>query len=458
MQARQMLERKPPTWASIWSCWTIFSVFCRATAGELASSTMTSSTGRPLTPPFLLMRSTAICRPTTAVLPPSAAAPESGCSEPILKGFSAPNAARHGAGMSIMAPIAPVPQPTKRRRVALPRYQMSSAHFSSFHFSVMASLSLWIHSRAPKRSRPRRWARLRPLTGSWRAADALANAILRAVSTGFACPRQRLVTRKIVALAVFPGSVLMIKWAKCLAARPNGARHDHGHDATTANRRSARSARDRRRGAPAYSARRPCRADQRPRARLRAGQPCHPAASAGRRFHALLPAQPKTVSVDRRLGAGRLAAAGARRGPRYPHRPAALPGVARRRHCGRANRPAALVARRSRGLCHRLLVFLRAGADRGRHRAAPLHLQLHGADVSHHHRNRAGRAVPRPARGLDAADESRRRHPGGADHDAISIGARRAGASRQAGSDRHQRHRQTGLGRPGADRGRRNSD
>ena len=43
-----------------------------------------SSTGRPLMPPDLLMRSTAICTPTSAVLPPAAAAPESGCSVPIL--------------------------------------------------------------------------------------------------------------------------------------------------------------------------------------------------------------------------------------------------------------------------------------------------------------------------------------------------------------------------------------
>ena len=48
-------------------------------------------------------------------------------------------AARHGAGTSIMAPIAPPPQPTRVRRVTLPRYQMSSAHFSSCHFSVIES-------------------------------------------------------------------------------------------------------------------------------------------------------------------------------------------------------------------------------------------------------------------------------------------------------------------------------
>src|SRR5271169_7123671 len=103
---------------------------------------MTSSTGRPLTPPLLLMRSTAICRPTTAVLPPAAPAPESGCSEPILNGLSAPKAARHGAGTSIMAPIAPPPQPTRLRRVSLPRYQKSCAHGASLHFSAIEILPL----------------------------------------------------------------------------------------------------------------------------------------------------------------------------------------------------------------------------------------------------------------------------------------------------------------------------
>src|SRR5581483_3229478 len=139
MQARQMLDRKPPTWASMLSSCTIFSLFCRATAGELSSSTMSSSTGRPLMPPFLLIRSAAICRPTTAVFPPAAPAPESGCSEPILNGLAAPKAARQGAGTSIMAPMAPPPQPMMRRRVALPRYQMSSAHGSFCHFSVIVT-------------------------------------------------------------------------------------------------------------------------------------------------------------------------------------------------------------------------------------------------------------------------------------------------------------------------------
>src|ERR1700691_1274028 len=137
MQARQMLDRKPPTCRSILSSCTSLAVFCRATAGELSSSAITSSIGRPLTPPEALMRSAAICRPTTAVLPPAAPAPDSGCSEPILNGWAAPKAARHGAGTSMAAPIAPAPQPTMLRRVTLPRYQISLAHASSFHFSTI---------------------------------------------------------------------------------------------------------------------------------------------------------------------------------------------------------------------------------------------------------------------------------------------------------------------------------
>src|SRR5215510_9286043 len=85
--------------------------------------------GRPLTPPDLLMRSTAIWVPTRAVLPPAAPAPESGCSAPILYGLAWPKAACHGAGTSIVAPRAPAlaaPYPINRRRVTLPRYQNSS--------------------------------------------------------------------------------------------------------------------------------------------------------------------------------------------------------------------------------------------------------------------------------------------------------------------------------------------
>src|ERR1700758_3422054 len=103
-----------------------------------------SSIGRPLMPPDLLMRSTAICVPTSAVLPPAAAAPESGCSVPILYGLACPKAACHGAGTSMLAPSAPAaaePYPINRRRVTLPRYQNASLQFCVFASSVIVSSS-----------------------------------------------------------------------------------------------------------------------------------------------------------------------------------------------------------------------------------------------------------------------------------------------------------------------------
>src|SRR5215469_12012656 len=103
-----------------------------------------SSIGRPLMPPDLLMRSTAICVPTSAVLPPPAAAPESGCSVPILYGLAWPKAACHGAGTSMLAPSAPAaaePYPINRRRVTLPRYQNASLQFCVFASSVIVSSS-----------------------------------------------------------------------------------------------------------------------------------------------------------------------------------------------------------------------------------------------------------------------------------------------------------------------------
>src|SRR5260370_29139436 len=85
--------------------------------------------GRPLTPPDLLMRSTAICTPTRAVLPPAAAVPDRGWRVPILYGLAWPNASRHGAGTSRPEPSAPAAaalRPSHRRRVILPRYPNSS--------------------------------------------------------------------------------------------------------------------------------------------------------------------------------------------------------------------------------------------------------------------------------------------------------------------------------------------
>src|SRR5207237_7458550 len=102
---------------------------------------MTSSTGRPLIPPDLLMRSAASWVPTNAVLPPAAAAPVSGCRTPILYGLAWPNASRHGAGTRMVAPSAPAAvadRPRNRRRVVLPLHHMSLVHGSFCQRSAMA--------------------------------------------------------------------------------------------------------------------------------------------------------------------------------------------------------------------------------------------------------------------------------------------------------------------------------
>ena len=84
----------------------------------------------------------------------------------------------------------------------------------------------------------------------------------------------------------------------------------------------------------------------------------------------------------------------ARRRPRHPHRPAALPGLARRR-AGRASRPTSARVWRDDlvGFAHRLLVLVRGGADGGRHRGAPHRLRLQRADVPHQHRHARRPAV-----------------------------------------------------------------
>ena len=94
------------------------------------------------------------------------------------------------------------------------------------------------------------------------------------------------------------------------------------------------------------------------------------------------------------------------RGSRYPHRSAALPGLAERRTGRRAGRHPRILARRSGELRHRLLVFVRGSADGGRHRAAPHRARLQRADVPHLDCDRRGRAVPRADGGVDAADDA----------------------------------------------------
>src|SRR2546428_13181599 len=90
---------------------------------------MISSTGRPLMPPARLMRSTASWVPTRAVLPPAAAAPDSGCMVPILYGLAWPNASRQGGGTSMVAPGAPAAAAKlgKRRRCDLRQTPVSRA-------------------------------------------------------------------------------------------------------------------------------------------------------------------------------------------------------------------------------------------------------------------------------------------------------------------------------------------
>src|SRR5947209_19580559 len=101
--------------------------------------------GRPLTPPDLLIRSTAICVPTSAVLPPAAPVPESGWRTPTLYGLACPNASRHGAGTSTVAPRAPaVADESARnlRRVVLPLHHMFFAQASSCQRSAIVLVLL----------------------------------------------------------------------------------------------------------------------------------------------------------------------------------------------------------------------------------------------------------------------------------------------------------------------------
>ena len=102
----------------------------------------------------------------------------------------------------------------------------------------------------------------------------------------------------------------------------------------------------------------------------------HPAAKACGGFLAVLPSQSETLPGDRGVGSRRpeLPRAGAR--SRHPDRSAALPRLAERRVGRGADRRRACLARRSGELRDRLLVLVRGGADRGRHRGPPHRLRL----------------------------------------------------------------------------------
>src|SRR5436309_7462800 len=101
--------------------------------------------GRPLTPPDLLIRSTAIWVPTRAVFPPAAPVPESGWSTPTLYGLVWPKASRHGAGTRLIAPRAPAAADESARnlrRVVLPLHHMCFAQASSCQRSPIRCSSL----------------------------------------------------------------------------------------------------------------------------------------------------------------------------------------------------------------------------------------------------------------------------------------------------------------------------
>src|SRR5207244_1154868 len=109
------------------------SAWRRPTSGFAPQSATTASSGRPLTPPLLLIRSMAIIDPTSAVFPPAAATPLSGWSTPILYGLAWPNASRQGAGTRMVAPTAPAAVADRlrnRRRVVLPLHHKSLAQSS----------------------------------------------------------------------------------------------------------------------------------------------------------------------------------------------------------------------------------------------------------------------------------------------------------------------------------------
>ncbi len=99
-----------------------------------------------------------------------------------------------------------------------------------------------------------------------------------------------------------------------------------------------------------------------------------------------------------------------------------------------ADRHHGALARRSRGLRDRLFVFIRRGSARGRHSDPPYRARSARSDVPHQYRLRVRRSVRGTDGGLDAAAETGRCHPRRADHLALSVGARRAGSSRDCRS------------------------
>ena len=124
---------------------------------------------------------------------------------------------------------------------------------------------------------------------------------------------------------------------------------------------------------------------------LRAGQSGDPAGKTRGIVPQVLPAQPETLPHYRHVRCRRSPHSLARARSRYPHRRAALPGLARRRGGRGADRYHGALARRSRGLRARLLVFVRGSADGGRPADPPYRAQGAGADVPHQYRMQARR-------------------------------------------------------------------
>ena len=235
---------------------------------------------------------------------------------------------------------------------------------------------------------------------------------------------------------------------------PNPRIADARRRATQAFRRAA----DRRRCTPGDPQRPMDRPDLGHRAGLRAGQPRHPAGRARVGLHAVLSAQSQALPPAR---------GGQRRATRACRRSAttstSAPTSAATRCFATANwstsRPTS-----SKHWRDDLVIFALGCSFSFEDALMQDGIELrhitcgtHRADVSHQRADQGGGAVPRAAGGVDAAAQARRRHPRDPDHDAVSRRARRAGAYRQAGADRHQGHHEAGLRRSGADEGRRDS-
>ena len=370
-----------------------------------------------------------------------AAAPSRSCTA-----WPAPKAACHGAGTSMVAPSAPPSRPSRRRvrRVALPLYQKSCAHSSSFHFSVITSPPSGFHSvpisargmRSRRKSASLIWkspsppdapaarlatrAAVRAVTarpcptarrgisnpspaGPWRALRcSLANAIRHQVSTAISIlmdtnSHGRMLPQDCAGRSKAAAAMLACRNNRTgmasMAVSP--LRKEQRRIRTAAWRRGARSAPARHRGPTAGLA----------PGNVQGNLAILPQALAADflRFCQLNP-KPCPLIGTSAPGDPRVPELG--RGSRHPHRPAALPGLEKRRARRRAAGHPRLLARRPGELRDRLLVFVRGSADGGRHRAAPHHARLQRADVPHLDRHERGGPLPWTDGRVDAAADA----------------------------------------------------